>query len=497
MEWSEPGRPPLMTPATPPAATPAFVPEATPAADPPSWVGRLVDQGQEAVAAFAADGALVYANRAAEDLLGHRRGALLGTDAFALVHPEDLERVGTVIEGIADGARPLPGLIRLRRADGEWTLYEISPSPIDLEGTDGPGPLTAVTIRDTAHMDAQWRFLTALSAGADLHHCFTVLAEGLSNDTDGAMGIAYDAGGARRVAGPLDPALAGVAADGRLDTTAGSPWTVASRSGRAVAVALADVPEPWRSRAAATGACACVVVPVPDPASVAPALIVQWPPAEAMAGLLAEALDRRPRQAITLALDRRDAQRRLEHLAHHDALTGLLNRGRFFAGLAELAAAGRPYGVLYVDLDRFKPVNDRLGHDIGDHTLVVCARRMERSVGPDDLVARLGGDEFAIACPAGTAEVLEQRAATVVEALGQPFRIGDHLVDVGASVGIARTDGHDSPDVVVAAADAALYEAKRAGRSTWRRAAALGGPVAGSEIDAVRWSAPPGAKMGG
>ncbi|HEX7132228.1 MAG TPA: GGDEF domain-containing protein [Iamia sp.] len=455
-----------------------------------AWIASLIEQGREAVAAFAPDGTLVYANAAAHALLGHPAGVLVGTDAFTLVHPDDLVRVATNVAGMAGGARPLPGLIRLRRADGEWALYEISPSPIDGEG--GPGPVTAVTIRDTSHADAQWRFLTALSSGAEVHHCFTVLADGLSSATDGPMGIAYDGGGERCAAGPIDPLLVGVTPDGRLDTTSGAPWTVAARSGRPVAVPLAAVPEPWRQQAAAIGAAACVVVPVPDPSSVAPALIVQWPPAESMADLLAEALARRPLQAITLALDRRDAQRRLEHLAHHDALTGLLNRGRFFTGMSELAAAGRPYGVLYVDLDRFKPVNDRLGHDIGDHTLVVCARRMERTAGPDDLVARLGGDEFAIACPDVDTAELEARAALVVEALGQPFRIGEHLVDVGASVGVARSEGHDAPDVVVAAADGALYEAKRAGRSTWRRAAAVGGPVTGTEVDAVRWAAAPG-----
>ncbi len=460
------------------------------------WLGALVEQGREAVAAFAGDGTLVYANAAADALLGYPPGALIGTDAFDLVHPDDVTRVATNITGMAGGARPLPGLIRLRQGDGAWVLFEISPSPVDTAPTGGPGAVIAVTIRDTAHPDAQWRFLTALSAGADLQHCFTVLADGLSTATDGPMGIAYDTGGERRVAGPVDPALAGVTADGRLDTTGGAPWTVAARSGRTVAVALDDVPEPWRTQAAALGAAACVVVPVPDPASLSPALIVQWPPEAALADLLAEALARRPREAITLALDRRDAQRRLEHLAHHDALTGLLNRGRFFTELTALCRTGRPYGVLYVDLDRFKPVNDRLGHDIGDHTLVVCARRMERTVGDAALVARLGGDEFAIACMDAGMEALEERAAAVVAALGQPFRIGDHLIDVGASVGVARSEGGDAPDVVVAAADAALYEAKRAGRSTWRRATAVGTPVGGAEVDAVRWASGPGAKMG-
>ena len=183
MGWSQPKRAPLMADAV----------------VPPRWVAALVEQAREAIAAFGPDGRLVYANPAADELLGHAAGTLLGTNAFDLVHPEDLARVATNIAGMADGARPLPGLIRLRRGDGEWALYEISPSPI--EPGDESGPLTAVIIRDTSHQDAQWRFLTALSGGADVQHCFTVLADGLTTETDGPMGIAYDGTGGRVVAG--------------------------------------------------------------------------------------------------------------------------------------------------------------------------------------------------------------------------------------------------------------------------------------------------------
>ncbi|QYG93582.1 diguanylate cyclase [Iamia sp. SCSIO 61187] len=457
----------------------------------PTWLASIVEQGRDAVAAFGPDGILVYANPAAIDLLRLRPDEVVGTNAFDLVHPDDLERALANIGGMAQGARPLPGLIRLRRGDGEWVVYELTPSVIDPEpdrAEPRPGPLTAVTIRDTAQQDAQWRFLTVLSSGADVRQCFTVLAGGLSTPTDGPLAIAYDGpGGVRLTAGPLPPDLVGVA-EGEVDRTVGTPWATALSTGQPVAVAADDLPAPWAERAAEIGAEACVAVPVPDPSGARPALIVQWPARRAMADILVESLARRPRQAVILALDRRDAQRRLEHLAHHDALTGLLNRARFFARLTELASAGRAYGVLYVDLDRFKPVNDRLGHVVGDHTLVVCARRLERAVGPGDLVARLGGDEFAIACPDVGQDVLEARAARIVDTLGQPFRIGDDLVDVGASVGVARTEVGDPPDAVVAAADGALYEAKRAGRSTWRRAVAVGPAGSRADVEAVRWS---------
>jgi diguanylate cyclase (GGDEF)-like protein len=126
--------------------------------------------------------------------------------------------------------------------------------------------------------------------------------------------------------------------------------------------------------------------------------------------------------------------------------------------------------VLYVDLDRFKPINDTFGHVVGDHALVVCARRLERLAGPADTVGRLGGDEFALACAGIDPAGLEARAEQVVASLGQPFRIGAHLVEGGASVGVAHTDGGHAPDAVVAAADRALYVAKHEGRATWRAA---------------------------
>lgn len=436
----------------------------------PSWLGTLVERGGEAVAVVGDRGVLLYANDAAHTLLGAGAGTLLGTSAVDLVHPEDLERVAVNLDGLAAGARPRPGLIRLRR-NGGWATVEISPSTIELPPPpDGPGTVTALVLRDTALQDAHWQFLTALSRGEPFEVSLLALADGLSSEADGPMAITYDGDGRRHIVGDLPPELAGVTPDGGLDASIGSPWHQALHRGTPTWAAVDALPTPVRDLAVARGHGACVVVPVDDPGSGRPALLVQWPPAVAMAEILVEALVRRPRQAVILALDRRNALRRLEHLAHHDDLSGLRNRTPFFAALAEMARGGAPFGVCYIDLDDFKPVNDTLGHVVGDHTIMVCARRLERLARPGDVVARLGGDEFAIACPGTDPDRLEDLAARIVDALGQPFRIGEHDIDLGASVGCVLAGPGDAPDAVIAAADAALYEAKRSGRRTWRRA---------------------------
>jgi diguanylate cyclase (GGDEF)-like protein/PAS domain S-box-containing protein len=163
----------------------------------------------------------------------------------------------------------------------------------------------------------------------------------------------------------------------------------------------------------------------------------------------------------------------LKHRAFHDALTGLPNRllfqDRITQQVATAKRTGRITGVLFVDLDDFKLVNDMKGHSIGDELLVAAARRLSALVRESDTAARLGGDEFAVLV--GNAEsiaAVELTANRIVEAFGEPFTIVGELVTTTVTVGVATTvDGTDT-DELLRHADLALYAAKAAGKRQYR-----------------------------
>jgi diguanylate cyclase (GGDEF)-like protein/PAS domain S-box-containing protein len=164
----------------------------------------------------------------------------------------------------------------------------------------------------------------------------------------------------------------------------------------------------------------------------------------------------------------------LKHQAFHDALTGLPNRLLFQDRIAQqLAAAARNEtiaGVLFVDLDDFKVVNDTKGHSVGDELLVVAATRLASLVRESDTAARLGGDEFALLIGgAETAAAVEKAAERIVGAFAEPFALTTGLVTTTVTVGVATTEDSTDTDELLRHADLALYAAKAAGKRQWRR----------------------------
>ncbi len=178
-------------------------------------------------------------------------------------------------------------------------------------------------------------------------------------------------------------------------------------------------------------------------------------------------------RSIRYAIERKRAEVELAHQALHDPLTGLPNRTLFLDRLELALARGqrRPsaVAVLFLDLDRFKVINDSLGHDTGDRLLIDVAARLQAVLRPGDTVARFGGDEFTILCD----DIDGERDAIMIaermgEAVAAPFVLDDTEAFLTASIGIAMATGLDArPEALIRDADAAMYRAKERGKSRY------------------------------
>ena len=169
---------------------------------------------------------------------------------------------------------------------------------------------------------------------------------------------------------------------------------------------------------------------------------------------------------------RKHAEARIHHMAMHDALTGLPNRlllqDRLTQGIALARRNHECIAVLMLDLNRFKHVNDSLGHHIGDRLLVEVSGRIKACLRESDIVARLGGDEFVIALPSVACDQdVEEAVHKLLTSILDPFRIEDHEIQISGSIGIGQypTDG-DNPGDLLRAADVAMYAAKSKGLGT-------------------------------
>jgi len=184
----------------------------------------------------------------------------------------------------------------------------------------------------------------------------------------------------------------------------------------------------------------------------------------------------RPRRAVGTTQDitlRRARQDELDRRAHHDSLTGLSNRAALGENFARWNEEERRFCFVLIDLDDFKPINDRFGHQFGDHTLLAIADRIRACLGKNDIAARIGGDEFALLIEAAPDEV-ERTARLLIERISEPIGFADSVVTTGASIGIAAV-ANGGPDFQDAyrLADVALYDAKAAGGSAYRIADTL------------------------
>lgn len=172
--------------------------------------------------------------------------------------------------------------------------------------------------------------------------------------------------------------------------------------------------------------------------------------------------------------ERKEQESQLAYQATHDVLTGLGNRALFSDRLAhdvELSVRhGQTLAVLFIDLDEFKPINDTLGHRVGDQLLISVTDRLRQGLRTSDTLARLGGDEFVLLLPdLGQSSEAEDVATRLLEDLNKPYRVHGHELHVSASIGIAVNSGAiDDPERLLQHADMAMYKAKQQGRNTYQ-----------------------------
>jgi diguanylate cyclase (GGDEF)-like protein/PAS domain S-box-containing protein len=172
---------------------------------------------------------------------------------------------------------------------------------------------------------------------------------------------------------------------------------------------------------------------------------------------------------ISIFFDQSKEEKRLLHLAHHDALTGLANRvlleERIGQRFSQARRSDGQFTLIFIDLDKFKQINDTLGHAIGDGVLREAANRLTGSVRESDTVARLGGDEFVIlATDLSSDEDIRMLCDKTIAALREPMQLDGHVIHIGGSFGCAEYPRHgDNGEVLMLHADQAMYQAKSAG----------------------------------
>jgi diguanylate cyclase (GGDEF)-like protein/PAS domain S-box-containing protein len=383
-----------------------------------------------------------HASPAGTRILGYPIGWDPEGGILSLVHPDDLEMAGVALGEIMGGTRGKhePVRLRLRHIDGHYLWFDCTAeNQIDNPTVRGliiiARDVTDQKAAEDAQAEAEARFRAAFEGSpmgvviADLEGCII--------DTNAAFCA---------MAGRTEEELIGVPIPQLIHPD--DRDRVVDESTRRV-LGESDAPPSAARLVQPDGR---IVWTTSD-------LSMVWGP------------DGEPEYTILQTADvteRKKLEERLEHQAFHDPLTGIGNRAQLRKTL-DMAWSRRSEGrlaLLFVDLDRFKTINDTYGHEVGDEILLLVTRRLERSVRGGDHVARFGGDEFVVVCEevSGRDEAL-QIASRIRESLSLTYRLSIGEAQVHASVGIAIDEGQATVDDLLRDADIATYEAKELGRN--------------------------------
>jgi diguanylate cyclase (GGDEF)-like protein/PAS domain S-box-containing protein len=422
----------------------------------------LPDSNRNIVFAFDADWRIRAANWAAEILTGYTRDELLTSTLWDLVPAES--RMRTKREWLASQDREIPIEIvtragDLRKLHLSWT-----------EDVDsGKGPEYLATARDVTaslafgHFErSRQRVLELLAGDAPLKEILAYLARVVEGEIgDSLCAVVLPTAALSKSDHPhFDPALACEAAKVVCAVSETDP--VAFDEERGIVMRYLDdnpTGRNWQWSIALTAAADSPRIVVLRRGCLAPETY--------QAELLVNAAG-----LLRVILEHHRLTSQLRYQAHHDALTGLPNRQRFGEYLRQAldaaAASGLIAGILYIDVDDFKLINDGAGHTCGDKILAGVAGRMRAAVSRDIVVARVGGDEFNILIPEAVSRAaVEQEARRLMHSLEEPFEIDGHEYFVSITIGISLfpDDGHDL-NHLLKHADSALYRAKTDGKNS-------------------------------
>ena len=445
----------------------------------------LFDFNHDGCYALDMDGNFVVFNKEAEAVTGYTEEEALEMNFISMIDEDYVEQTIQHFKRVTSGERERFETVILRKGTGERVNLMLTAVPImedgEILGIVGCAQDFTEKKELEALLSGQNRILKMMAKGASYQEVLDEVVLFIESFTDGAHCsiLIADQEGKRLIHGssPHLPLAYNEAVNGiPIGPTVGSCGTAAFLGQSVVATDIASDPlwEEYRDLALAYDLKACWSSPVfDDDQRVIGTFGLYYcktrAPREKDREIIRNATD-----LASLVIQHYRAKEKINFMAYHDALTGLANRRLFDERVKKAFAQtkvddGEKVGLMFLDLDRFKYVNDSLGHSIGDTLLVHVAEKLKESLGDGVLFSRQGGDEFTILLEHTTKEKAEAVARNILKTLDEPFVIEGTDIFITTSIGVSfYPDDGEKVDILLSKADVAMYQAKTQGRNNFQ-----------------------------